>query len=71
MRDGTYNIILEYADRGTLDKYMEHTSEPKSVGDIMTFWDRFFGILQGLVQIHGTLGSGSTEQKIQLGYVIF
>lgn len=68
--DGTYNIILEYADRGTLDEYMEATPAPKNVSEIMTFWDRFFAVMQGLVHIHGTLGSDPEEQKILLGYVV-
>ena len=61
VRDGTYNIILEYADRGTLDKYMEVTPEPKSPSEIMKFWDRIFAVMQGLAHIHGTS---------ELGYVV-
>ena len=70
VRDGTYNIILEYADRGTLDDYMRTTPEPKSFSEIMTFWDRFFAVMQGLVHIHSTLGSIPLEQKVLLGYVV-
>ncbi|KAL9589530.1 MAG: hypothetical protein Q9203_001666 [Teloschistes exilis] len=56
IRDGTYNVILEYADKGNLNDYMTNTDEPRSISDIMMFWTRFFDVLQGLVQIHGTPG---------------
>lgn len=67
VREGTYNIILEYADRKSLDEYMRDTDAPTSVQEIMLFWSRFFAILDGLVQIHGTPGTGSQEPHILLG----
>jgi len=54
VRDGTYSIILEYADRGTLDQYMKNTDEPTDIGEIMTFWKCFLAIFHGLDHIHGT-----------------
>ena len=66
--DGTYNLVLEYADRGTLDNYMDHTEEPKTVSDITRFWERLLAVLGGLVQIHGTPGSNTDGPNILLGY---
>ncbi|KAL9635650.1 MAG: hypothetical protein Q9204_002555 [Flavoplaca sp. TL-2023a] len=54
VRRGTYNIILEYADRGTLEDYMKNTPEPKTVIDIRSFWGNFLASMGGLVHIHGT-----------------
>ena len=71
VRDGTYNLILEYADRGTLDNYMKQTPEPKNISDITTFWERLFAVLGGLVQIHGTRRSATDGQNILLGYLTF
>lgn len=68
VREGTYNIILEYADRGTLDDYMKNTPEPKNNKDITTFWRKFLPVIRGLVQIHGTPKQASDGPNILLGY---
>lgn len=68
VRDGTSNLVLEYADRGTLDNYMDQTAEPKNISDITIFWERLFAVLGGLVQIHGTFGSNTDGPNILLGY---
>ncbi|KAL8693616.1 MAG: hypothetical protein Q9218_001574 [Villophora microphyllina] len=68
IRDGTYNIILEYADRGNLNDYMASTHEPTSGSEIMMFWTRFLDIMHGLAQIHGT--RGPVSGSILLGYTI-
>ena len=67
IREGTYNIILEYADYGTLDDYMQQTQPPSSASDRMTFWERFFDIGHGLVTIHGEEENGSNAPQILLG----
>lgn len=71
VRDGTYNIILEYADLGTLDEYMENTDEPRSIDDIMTFWRSFLAIFHGLSHIHGTPSRNASQDEpgSLLGYV--
>ncbi|KAL8837659.1 MAG: hypothetical protein Q9176_005576 [Flavoplaca citrina] len=71
IRGGTYNIILEYADRGTLDDYMKNTPEPKTVIEIISFWGNFLASMGGLVQIHGTPPihePASDEPNILLGW---
>ena len=67
VREGTYNIILEYADRRTLDDYMRDTPEPTSISEISTFWEQLFAVLRGLVQIHGTQRSATDGPNILLG----
>ena len=69
VRDNTYNIILEYADRRTLEDYMQNTHEPTSINDIMIFYRRFLSIMHGIVQIHNTLYDDSGEPKTVLGYM--
>ncbi|KAL8894183.1 MAG: hypothetical protein Q9192_004544, partial [Flavoplaca navasiana] len=68
IRRGTYNIILEYADRGTLDDYMKNTAEPKTVTEIRSFWENFLASMRGLVQIHGTHQPASDGPNILLGW---
>ncbi|KAL8908992.1 MAG: hypothetical protein Q9171_005222 [Xanthocarpia ochracea] len=67
VREGTYNIILEYADRGTLDDYMKNIPEPKNITDITEFWTSFLHMIRGLVHIHGTLKQASDGPNILLG----
>ncbi len=70
VKDGTYNLILEYADRGTLDQYMKITDEPTDIGEIMTFWKNFLPIFHGLSHIHGTRGPSPNPDELDslLGY---
>lgn len=70
VKDDTYNIILEYADRGTLGQYMNSTDEPTDIGKIMAFWKCFLPIFHGLSHIHGTKVSSPNpdEPGLLLGY---
>lgn len=68
IRRGTFNIILEYANRGTLDDYMKNTAEPTTVTEIRSFWENFLASMRGLVQIHGTHQPASDGPNILLGY---
>lgn len=69
IKNDTFNIILEYADRGTLDQYMKSTNEPTDIGEILTFWKCFLPIFHGLTHIHGTRGrSPNPEEPGLLGY---
>lgn len=52
---GTYNILLEYADRGTLENYFQNVSPPWFPDHIADFWNGFFGLAKALVLIHGEL----------------
>ena len=68
-RGHTFNLILEYADSGTLDEHMQQVQAPSSLGDINMFWDRFSDVMRGLMTIHGALDGKSKEAQILLGYV--
>ena len=50
----TYNIILEWADRGTLEDYMRTNVPPSSGKDIIDFWETIFNTVYGLNKIHHT-----------------
>lgn len=45
-------IILEFADRGSLDEYFNGTIAPKSEEDIIRFYTSLFKLLRGLMSIH-------------------
>ena len=48
----THNILLEYADLGTLEDYFKKNTPPSLGEDIVMFWGRLFSILKALSRIH-------------------
>ena len=65
---GTYNILLEYADQGTLEDYYKNTERPSTGRDITNFWSGLLNILGALMAIHGTPERGSDGSPIMNGY---
>jgi hypothetical protein len=51
-QDGRFNILLEYADVGTLEAFMLRTDPPDKDTDIIDLWESIFQLLQGLLKIH-------------------
>lgn len=49
----TFNIILEYADRGDLEQYLQNTNPPSNAADIVNLWEGMSGLLLALLKIHG------------------
>lgn len=47
-----YNILLEFADRGSLEQYFEKESPPSRGADIIKFWEALFQLIKGLKAIH-------------------
>ena len=50
----TYNMLLEYADRGTLEEFFRSVAPPSLGGHIVMFWDRLFNVLKALSRVHAT-----------------
>jgi hypothetical protein len=51
-QNGTYNVILDFADQGNLEQYFQDVLPPTSGRDIVNFWDSLCGVLKALVHIH-------------------
>lgn len=49
---GTYNVVLEYADRGTLEDYLTTVEEPREGLEILNLWTGLLKILDPLAKIH-------------------
>lgn len=64
---GTYSILLEFADVGTLEDYMHNVDEPKSGREILDFWSSLLEILTPLMTIHGLQTHDSYETRFMLG----
>lgn len=47
-----FNIILEHADKGSLEDYFRNESPPSSGPDILGFWEGLFQLIKGLKAIH-------------------
>ncbi|KAL8896162.1 MAG: hypothetical protein Q9207_007843 [Kuettlingeria erythrocarpa] len=60
----SYNLILEYADRGNLRDFMRRTPKPESVEDVLLFFDRLVDIVQGVQCIHGRIGTTSSASQV-------
>lgn len=53
-----YNILLEFADKGSLERYFKKVRPPTTGEDIINFWEGLFKLLGALLQIHS--GHNST-----------
>ena len=67
----SYNVILEYADQGTLETFIKKTKSPSSPEETLLIWDRLFDVTHGLVTIHGKIGNDSSASQILNGYVLY
>lgn len=65
-----YNIILEYADQGTLEDFMKTKEPPSSLEDGLLVWDRIFDITHGIAFIHGQIKDGGSASQMFHGYVL-
>jgi serine/threonine protein kinase len=52
IQDGSYNVLLEYADRGTLEHYLETISPPTTGDDTYKLWSAMFNLIKALKLIH-------------------
>lgn len=66
--NNTYNIILEWADWGTLEDYMRAIKPPTKGEDIVTFWHNLFNVTHGLSKIHRASAAPISHSSILNGY---
>ena len=68
IRGTTHNLILEYADLGNLEHFIQHTEAPSTGQDIINFWERFLNVTHGVIAIQSTLLDENTSiPRILLG----
>lgn len=46
------NVLLEYADRGSLEYFFRKETPPSHGGEIIKFWEGLFSLINGLKAIH-------------------
>lgn len=69
--DDTYNVLLEYADKGTLEDYFMSIPPPTSEDDIVSFWRGLFSPIFALLNIHTLEDQDFDNPSIFQGYVLF
>lgn len=47
-----FNVLLEFADKGSLEEYFKRESPPSRGVDIIKFWEGLFQLIKGLKAIH-------------------
>ncbi|KAF2687076.1 kinase-like protein [Lentithecium fluviatile CBS 122367] len=48
----TYYMLLEYADGGTLESFLQDTAPPTKREHIIMFWERMFDLIKLIARIH-------------------
>lgn len=61
--NGTYNVLLEYADRGTLAQFFDAVQPPSSGEDLLKLWREIFRLLGALAAIHSVQPSDSSASS--------
>lgn len=68
-QDDTFNIILEYANGGTLEDFFQNReiARPRRKEEIFSFWKGLFDILLALQAIHQVkqYDEGNTSQTLR------
>jgi len=49
---GTFNIFLEYADKGSLETFLKENVPPTRLEDVRVFWKCLLELLQALIYLH-------------------
>jgi len=48
----TYNVLLQYANGGTLEDYFDNLEPPRERAEIHQFWSALFGLFTAVYRIH-------------------
>jgi serine/threonine protein kinase len=68
-RGDSCHVLLEYADKGTLEDYFEKETPPVDPEEIINFWEALFKILDALSRIHQINPDRAGGPHIFHGYV--
>ncbi|KAH8894516.1 hypothetical protein GQ53DRAFT_857922 [Thozetella sp. PMI_491] len=74
IQNGTYNLLLEYANGGNLLEFFSNNPHPETPEDVHLFWNGLFGVLKGLHCVHESFqlrdGDESIHQDIKPDNII-
>jgi serine/threonine protein kinase len=63
-------LLLEFADKGSLEKYFTDTAPPSQPDDIITFWRRLFDITKALYHVHSHNVLVGRHSEKEVGFVV-
>ena len=52
VQNETYNVLLQYADGGTLEDYFQNVDPPRHPSHTYQFWKSSFGLFMAINRIH-------------------
>ncbi|KAH0539072.1 hypothetical protein FGG08_004370 [Glutinoglossum americanum] len=60
IQDDSYNVLLDYADRGTLEEHFQRSGQPPAE-HIIPFWRELFSVIKPVMRIHEVSPDGLAE----------
>lgn len=54
----TFNIVLEYADKGSLEKFLQENDPPIELEDVRIFWKCLMELFKALIYLHNLSEGG-------------
>jgi hypothetical protein len=60
-----YNIVLEFADKGSLERYFKITEPPAKGEDIIGFWESLFMVIAATRALHSGDQSSDGMRPLQ------
>ena len=66
-----FNVLLEYADIGTLEQYWKQLPPPRTGEEMISFWNQMFQLIGAVKYVHheGQSDASDEEQQLLQGYV--
>lgn len=68
-RGDSYNVLLEYADKGTLGDYFKNESPPSGGEEIIRFWEIMFELIDALRRVHEVESDASSRSAVFQRYI--
>lgn len=70
VQNDSFNVLLEYANQGTLEEYFQKIDPPSRDKDIIDFWRSLFNVVKALLHIHQVGKPEVGGPQIFQGYIV-
>jgi serine/threonine protein kinase len=67
IRGDSFNVLLEYADKGSLEDYFRTVQPPADGEQIIQFWEALSEIVGALMKIHGVKPDDTGQGRVFQG----
>jgi serine/threonine protein kinase len=62
----THYIVLEYADKGSLQNFFATEQPPTKAKEVLAFWERFFELCRALMFVHDTQTPRKSQENMYI-----